>query len=275
MTGEKVDFEKARVAADQGPVTEGATRKYQASTIEFPNFDLDAAADVAKRVYGRSGLGACQLDELAAESNTTMSGTFRLKNSASKQFGFIEKDGASSVRLTDLGSRLVSRDTEAEAKATAFLSVGLYSQIYEKYRGKLLPPTKALEREMIGLGVTQAQAEKARQIFQRSARQAGFFNSGEDRLVRPRTSAGAAVQENTETLDQRAADIPPTVIDRRKGNGGSDGPPPPRGSDASFEDILLSKFPAFDPAWPDDLKKAWFADFKELMAMAPKKQGAQ
>ena len=51
--------------------------------------------------------------------------------------------------------------SEAEAKANAFLTVPLFSQVYEKYRGKLLPPTKALEREFMMLGVTAAQAEKS------------------------------------------------------------------------------------------------------------------
>lgn len=39
----------------------------------------------------------------------------------------------------------------------------------------------------------------------------------------------------------------------------------------AWEDRLLSKFPTFDPAWPDDVKSKWFDDFKELMAL--KKNG--
>jgi hypothetical protein len=34
---------------------------------------------------------------------------------------------------------------------------------------------------------------------------------------------------------------------------------------ATWEEKLLEKFPAFDPAWPDDLKTKWFAGFKDLM----------
>jgi len=33
-----------------------------------------------------------------------------------------------------------------------------------------------------------------------------------------------------------------------------------------WQQLLLSKFPGFDPAWPDDVKAKWFDGFKELMA---------
>lgn len=32
-----------------------------------------------------------------------------------------------------------------------------------------------------------------------------------------------------------------------------------------WQQLLLSKFPSFDPAWPDDVKAKWFDGFKELM----------
>ena len=35
----------------------------------------------------------------------------------------------------------------------------------------------------------------------------------------------------------------------------------------SWENILRSKFPAFDPAWPDEVKSKWFDDFKALMEL--------
>ncbi|HEY3777912.1 MAG TPA: hypothetical protein VGL35_07625 [Rhizomicrobium sp.] len=252
MTGEKVDFGKAKATVGAG---NDVAAKRQQSTIEFPNFDIEAAAEVAEKVYARRGLGSCPLDELAAELNVTMSGSFRLKNSAARMFGFIEKDGISAVKLTDLGARYLSAESEAEAKATAFLNISLYSQIYEKYRGKLLPPTKALEREMIALGVTTPQAEKARQIFQRSARQAGFFNSGEDRLVRPKITS-AAPESAAETLEIETADAgspaprePDTY--RRTGSGGGGGRFHP------FIEGLLATLPEPGTLWTIEGRAAW------------------
>lgn len=34
---------------------------------------------------------------------------------------------------------------------------------------------------------------------------------------------------------------------------------------SDWQQILLSKFPTFDPAWPDEVKKEWFAAFSKLM----------
>ncbi|HUG77975.1 MAG TPA: DUF5343 domain-containing protein [Burkholderiales bacterium] len=33
----------------------------------------------------------------------------------------------------------------------------------------------------------------------------------------------------------------------------------------SWHELLLSKFPSFDPSWPDDVKKKWFDSFIDLM----------
>jgi len=115
------------------------------STIGFPYVDLDTCVDVALGLYSRSGLGPCGIDELAAELNNTVSGSFRLKLSAAKMFGLIDKHSRSEYQLTPLGEDAVNGAKEKAAKATAFLNIPLYNAIYEDYRGKLLPPPKALE----------------------------------------------------------------------------------------------------------------------------------
>src|SRR4030042_3335197 len=37
------------------------------------------------------------------------------------------------------------------------------------------------------------------------------------------------------------------------------------GQNISLEQLLLSKFPSFDPAWPDEVKTKWFEGFNKLM----------
>lgn len=195
MTAENtVNFEEASEEQDQ--------RRHERSTIAFPYHDLDTAIDVARSVYNRAGLSPCELDELAAEMRITLSGTFRLKTSSAKLFGFIEKEGRSAVRLTSLGRDLVQGDEEA-TRATAFLKVPLYNKIFEEYRGHLLPPAKALEREMTRWGVASKQAAKARQTFERAAQQAGFFAQGDDRLVRPRTKSVPSGDEPEPTPSEK------------------------------------------------------------------------
>jgi hypothetical protein len=55
----------------------------------------------------------------------------------------------------------------------------------ENDRGKQLPPPAALEREMESLGVIASTTERARQVFQRSAETAGYFEMNRTRLIMP------------------------------------------------------------------------------------------
>jgi hypothetical protein len=41
--------------------------------------------------------------------------------------------------------------------------------------------------------------------------------------------------------------------------------PDSEGQNISLEQLLLSKFPSFDPVWPDDVKTKWFEGFNKLM----------
>ena len=63
--------------------------------------------------------------------------------------------------------------------------IPLYRAIYDKYRGYTLPPEDALEKEIVTLGAPPKQAQRARIAFERSARQAGFFEQGNNRLIIP------------------------------------------------------------------------------------------
>jgi hypothetical protein len=114
MKGEKNNFD-AEMATKAKPNT--GSRTNERSEIAFPYLDLDTAVAVAKHLYTRAGIGSCPLDELAAEmGQTTSGGNFRLKTGAARLFGFVEKDGQSSLKLTELGCRLVSPEGEADAK---------------------------------------------------------------------------------------------------------------------------------------------------------------
>lgn len=251
MAGEKVDFDAAKAGSEAG---KGANEK-ERSTIGFPYYDLKAAEEVAFAVYARAGISSCPLDELAAEMKVTMSGNFRLKNAAAKLFDLVDKDGMSALKLTDIGLRLVDKSAEAEARANAFMAVPLYSALFDLYRGKLLPPTKALEREICNLGVSVKQATKARQIFQSSAKHAGYFDSGEDRLVRPRAGgSGAAVEQiDRQDVEDRHDEREDAQKKDRKGNGGGGG-----GSGYHpFVEGLLQTMPEPGTLWAIEGRAAW------------------
>jgi hypothetical protein len=228
MTDTTVSFDEA-AAGRQASESRGMDR----STIEFPYLDLDAAIDVAQAVYGRAGLGTCEIDELAAQMQQVVSGSFRLKTATAKTFGLIEKEGRSGIKLSALGQQAIQTDTTAEARVQAFLAVPLYKAVFDRYRGHLLPPAKALEREMAAFGVAPKQVDKARQAFERSARQAGFFAQGDDRLVQPRLDPPA-----TRPLDLGEHSIEMHGHEKGGGGGGNSGGTHSGNRDASSEKPL-------------------------------------
>ena len=265
MTGEKVDFDEAD--ADRSQASKGADGQVERSTIGFPYLDLDVAVEVARAVYNRSGLGSCEVDELAAEMSQTVSGAFRLKTATAKIFDLVDKDGRSAFRLTQLGRRLVSEGSETDARAEAFLAVPLYKEIYDQYRGHNLPPAKALEREMRNLGVSSKQTDKARQAFERSARQAGYFDAGENRLVRPRSNTTSPKAEDTPSQEANKQTGSKTdQVTERAGNGGDAGLHP-------FIQGLLQTLPEPDTVWSVEGRAAWLETAANCFTLMYKGEG--
>ncbi|GJL93488.1 hypothetical protein [Hyphococcus sp.] len=251
MSGEKVKFDEA--------ANSKTGRTNERSTVVFPYMDLDVAVEVANAIFNRGGINTCPLDELAAEMKQTVtSGNFKLKTSACRIFGLADKDGQSGIRLTDLGLRIVENDNTTEAMVRAFLNVPLYSEIYEQYRGRLLPPSKALEREMQRLGVASKQTDKARHSFHRSAKQAGFFQAGEDRLVKPRLEHSAP--QTSSTSDETAPTAAPSVEAKRPSErfygGGDGGGTLPPDIDPIIEG-LLKRLPKAGSVWPESEREVW------------------
>lgn len=243
MEGETASFEEA--------ATVKAAEKREQSTIAFPYLDLDSAIEVARAVYARSGYSSCDLDELAAEMGQVISGAFRLKTGTAKIFDVIDKDGRSSVKLTDLGKQIIADDTFRAAKVEAFMRVPLYLAVYEQYKGQKLPPMKALEREMAKLGVAVKQADKARQAFERSARQAGFFEAGDDRLVRPKIEPLAKLDEDHGNDDLRQREIDKERERELRSDGNGSGPQDP------LIVGLVKRLPEAGAAWNSEARAAW------------------
>jgi hypothetical protein len=140
-----------------------------------------------------------------------------------------------------LGIQLCDPQQEATAKAEGFLTVPLYNKIYEKFKGATLPPNDGLETEMANMGVSGKQTGKARQAFQRSAQQAGFFWSGVNRLVRPsiKGSAAPAVTLNEEQEKP----------DKKREKDGDEKHPLIEG--------LIKALPKDGTSWPMEARKKW------------------
>jgi hypothetical protein len=175
------------------------------STVEFPYTALDDAEEIAGAVRHVGGT-ACDWEQLATKLNQApKGGGFRLRVSGARTFGLIDTDRGR-VELTDLGIRILDPAHQRAARVESFLAVALYKQVFDRIKGQLLPPPAALERMMEQLGVPPKQKDKARQVFMRSAKYAGFFELAADRLSLP-PNAGANQERVAPSVD-RGQDAP-------------------------------------------------------------------
>ncbi len=255
MTGKPVEIGAAKAASEDDK------RTNERSTIAFPYGDLNEALAVADAIHEEAGT-ECSVDQLAAFlKQSAQSGAFRIKTSTARVFGLIETDKGG-VALTALGRQIVDPAHRARAKAQAFLAVPLYRQIFDKYRGHMLPPVAALHREMANMGVAPKQVSKARQAFDRSADQAGFFQHGRDRLVEPTHKGGAHSDPPTK----------PTHADRSdagsKGSGGGGG-----GGGGDIPNLhpfilgLIQTLPPPKSNWPEEDRKKWLGTAESIFSL--------
>lgn len=240
--------EQVKNIQDAQPEGEEARER---SSIQFPYNDLNSAVEIAKAIHDNAGT-ECTLDQLAAYLKQSMtSGAFRLRVSAGATFGLTENDRGK-VRLTPVGRRIADPSQEAAARADAFLSVPLYERVYENFKGYNLPGAAALEKFMRDVGVSSKQTDKARQVFLRSARQANFFEHGEDRLVRPATPAAGPGTPPLDEIKQEERDT------KKNGSGSGDG------TGLELDPLLialLKKIPPPDKGWPGPHRVRWFRTF--------------
>jgi hypothetical protein len=156
------------------------------SRIRFPYNDLADAIAIAKTVWSPYA-GECDIAQLAgALGQKPTSGAFRTKVLTTKMFGLVQ--GSRHLVLTPLGKQIVTDRTERAARAEAFLKVPLFRAIYDNVspQGGILPKDAASLNTLIErLGVVPNQVDTARITFLSSAKKAGYFEHGTDRLVAP------------------------------------------------------------------------------------------
>ena len=224
-------------------------RTRERSTIGFPYIDLTSCIKVADAIHTHVGLGECDDLQLAAWMNLSpKSSGFLAHVYAARKFGILAGEG-NNHKLADLGRAIVDPNQMREAKARAFLAVPLFKAIYEQYKGGVIPPAAALERDIATLGVSDKQKGRARQVFEKSAEEAGFFEHGKNRLIMPgvvtgREQPGEQQREKPKT-DQKNGGV--------GGNGGDDKPP-------EIDPIirgLLARLPKSGDVWPEAERTLW------------------
>jgi hypothetical protein len=235
-------------------------RENIASQIEFPYGHLDEAIALVKVIAENGGAYGCEPANVVGWLGTTItSGAFRGKLSTARIFGLLIT-GHLKITLTDLGRRIVDPPQERSARVEAFLHVPLYQAIYEKTKGFPLPNNVGLESLIVDLGVSPKQKDKARQAFQRSAEQAGFFEHGKNRLVIPLETGPRPVP----TPASQPTIVSPTTDPPRLGNsGGDDGLPP---LDPILKGLIL-RIPPAGSVWPMDQRQKWLATAENIFGL--------
>ncbi len=140
---------------------------------------------------------------------------------------------------------IVDPNRAKEARARSFLMVPLFKAVFDNYNGSILPPAPALARDMVGLGVAEKTKDRARQVFERSAEQAGFFSNGRDRLVMPGITIGVRLPKEEPGRHEA----------KERAEGGGKDP---------LIDALIQKLPKMGEEWPADARVTWL----QMIAMA-------
>lgn len=219
------------------PATEGGGS--ERSTIEFPYSDIENAQEVVRGVHAVGGT-SCTYEQLAANFGAEpKGGGFRLRVNGAKTYGVIDYERGGTIRITDLGFRMIDAAQERAAKVDAFLSVPLFNRVYEEFKGRQLPPQAGLERSLRGLGVGPKVADRARQVMLRAAKQAGFMDLQPDRL----------------TLPPIKSEKPPEKKDENKGAGA--GGTGSGGGRHPFIDGLIQTLPAPNTPWSTKDRANW------------------
>lgn len=260
MAGENTASAEAKAIQDDGG--EGRER----STIGFPYNNLNDAIEVANAIFSHVATGDCDDVQLSAWLGMSpKSSGYRVQLSASRMFGLIETS-AGRHRLSALGKMILDQQREREARVRAFMNVPLYAAVYEKYKGGVMPPAAAFERDIIGMGVAEKQTGRARQVFERSAEQAGFFESGRNRLVMPGVAMRAPEEEPRDEGDGNGS------------GGGKPPPPPPPPSGPTLHPFiqgLLKTLPNPDgePEWPLAQRVKWLQTAANIFDLIYKGEG--
>ncbi len=217
--------------ADEAPSSAQAAKEERAkSQVEFTYNPLDDSEDVVGVIRSLGGTG-CSVQGLAGKlEQSATGGAFRMKMYSARSFGLLQIT-RDRLDLTELGLRIIDPKHVKAARVEAFLRVPLFRLMFDQLHGQQMPPAAAVERMMVQAGVPPKQKERARQVFMRSAKGAGFFDINSERLIKPEVGEGAATR--TPEKHQETAQKPNVTNDAfnrvspRVGGGGGGEPPPP------------------------------------------------
>lgn len=158
-------------------------------------------------------------------------------------FRILIDEGDEQKRKTEW-KRIVERSYDFIFTDGINLATATESQLHEKFKAK---------------GLDGATLRKCHTFFSNAAEEAGIILGPHAKSSAK--SSGGAVRSGTRKKKKTDND--------GNGNGAGGGAssgvlPKTQSNTASVREMILAKFPDFDPGWPPALKEAWFKDFSEL-----------
>lgn len=227
----------------------------------FPYADLESAREIAQLVQ-EIGVDTCKRQQVAAKLGVGADGGgFRSKVGAASKFGLVASRGGM-LTLTELGKQVLDPQTQEDGLVDSFLSVPVFYELYRKLENVSQPRLAAIEQQLSELGVIKKQVSRARQVFAKSARYAGFYKLHPDRLMQPgrrRADSTPTNEPSTETQSEEGQD--------RDDTNGRGAQPADQGGRQSLVDALFAARPKSGQQWGLTKWTEWLEALMPLLRM--------
>lgn len=165
-----------------------------------------------------------------------------------RYFDLIEADG----KPKDMLAKLVNSEGPERQKLIKEIVTRSYDFVFSSDLDLQKATTNQVEELFSAEGATGETRRKAFGFFLALTKDAGIQLS-------PHIKAPKSAPVTRRRITRNSTN----VEDPNGGGGGS----PAQGSEQnlSWSQLLLSKFPSFDPSWPEETQKRWFDSFEKLM----------
>ena len=152
---------------------------------------------------------------------------------------------------TDLLPKLVNSEGPERVKVMYDILVRSYPFLFVGFDLKTATP-RMLEEQFSDTGASGGTLDKCTNFFLAAAKDAGIETSHHFKSQRgPRIQRRQRPNRGSDNISN---DDDPTTSLNDSGNG-----------DLSWAQMLLSKFPSFDPSWSSEVQAQWFEMFGKLM----------
>jgi hypothetical protein len=181
---------------------------------------------------------------------SSMSGAVQAQlMSALRYLGLVSHNGITTDKL----GRLVNSDGAERKKMMHELLMQAYPFLFHDFDLQKAT-TRQIEEKFMDVGASGETVRKCFAFFVAAAKEAELPLSPHIKPVRQPRRPNQRLPRGPSTPSEN---VPP-ILER------------PPDTYLTWQQLLLSKFPSFDPTWPDEVKTKWFEAFDQLMKQGEK-----